>query len=65
MNKISPVVTLSRRKLLLTIVAGAAGLISSAAFAKSLSVGGAASMAEQLQSKTSANLSNEHFVMYF
>lgn len=65
MNKITPEVSITRRQLLLTFAAGAAGLASSAILAKSLGVGSATSMAEQLQHKTSANQSNEQFVMYF
>jgi hypothetical protein len=59
MNKITSEVKISRRQLLLTFATVAAGLVSSAVFAKLQSVGSAASMAEQVQHKISEkNLTN-------
>ena len=65
MNKITPEASITRRQLLLTFAAGAAGLASSAAFAKLPSVGSTGNKTDLIQHEISISHSNDHFVMYF
>ena len=65
MNKITSKETNTRRQLLLSFVAGATGLITSAVFAKLTSDIGVGNLIEQTQHQSTAIQSNEHFVMYF
>lgn len=65
MNQIKSEETITRRQLLLSFVAGATGLATSAVFAKLPSVSSAGNLVEEMQHQSSEIKSNEHFVMYF